>query len=90
MLVDAAQRGACRERSTSSSPKPPATELPQPALDPEPVSELHDLDPAKVLRLVAALGGSCGRILLVGCEPETFGDEERRHGAERAGGGGGR
>jgi hydrogenase maturation protease len=28
------------------------------------------------LRLVKTLGGSCGRILLIGCEPETFGDEE--------------
>ncbi len=35
----------------------------------------HDLDPAKVLRLVAALGGSCRRIVLVGCEPLTFGED---------------
>ena len=36
----------------------------------------HDLDPAKVLRVVEALGGGCQRILLVACEPGTFGDEE--------------
>jgi hydrogenase maturation protease len=36
----------------------------------------HDMDPAKVLRLVAALGGNCRRILVVACEPLTFGDEE--------------
>ena len=35
----------------------------------------HDLDPGKVLRLVAAMGGECRRILLVACEPLTFGDE---------------
>ena len=38
--------------------------------------EPHDLDPAKVLHVVEALGGGCQRILLVACEPETFGDEE--------------
>jgi hydrogenase maturation protease len=38
--------------------------------------EPHNLDPAKVLRLAEALGGGCPRILLVACEPETFGDEE--------------
>jgi hydrogenase maturation protease len=36
--------------------------------------EPHDLDPAKVLRLAAILGNSCRHILLVACEPETFGD----------------
>jgi hydrogenase maturation protease len=36
----------------------------------------HDLDPAKVLRLVKALEGRCERLVLVGCEPETFGDED--------------
>ena len=36
----------------------------------------HDLDPAKVLRLVKALGGRCERLVLVGCEPGTFGDED--------------
>lgn len=36
----------------------------------------HDLDPAKVLRLVRALSGNCQRLLLVACEPATFGDEE--------------
>src|SRR5262249_30168956 len=36
--------------------------------------EPHDLDPAKVLRLAATLGDSCQRILLVACEPATFGN----------------
>ena len=34
-----------------------------------PPIEMHNLDPAKVLRLAAALGGQVGRLLLVGCEP---------------------
>ncbi len=29
----------------------------------------HDMDPAKVLRMVTSLGGRVGRVLLVGCEP---------------------
>ncbi len=35
----------------------------------------HELDPAKVLRLVAALGGKYKRVLLVVCEPLTLGGE---------------
>jgi hydrogenase maturation protease len=38
--------------------------------------EPHDLDPAKVLRLAATLGDSCQRILLVACQPATFGDDD--------------
>lgn len=37
--------------------------------------ELHDLDPNKVLRRVAARNGRCRHVILVGCEPQTFGDE---------------
>ena len=36
----------------------------------------HDLDPAKVLRLARMLGGSCPRLLVVACEPLTFGGED--------------
>jgi hydrogenase maturation protease len=36
----------------------------------------HGMDPVRVLRMAQAMGGSIGRILLVGCEPETFGPEE--------------
>lgn len=35
----------------------------------------HEMDPAKVLRTVRAMDGRCRRIVLVGCEPEDFGDE---------------
>jgi PAS domain S-box-containing protein len=35
----------------------------------------HDVDPTKVLRMVRAMNGRCRRIVLVGREPETFGDE---------------
>jgi len=35
----------------------------------------HELDPTKVLRMVAAMDGRCHRIVLVGCEPGDFGGE---------------
>jgi hydrogenase maturation protease len=36
-----------------------------------PLFEAHALDPAKVLRLVDALGGSVRRLVIVGCEPNA-------------------
>ncbi|KLU21157.1 hypothetical protein EOS_37345 [Caballeronia mineralivorans PML1(12)] len=40
----------------------------------------HDLDPAKVLQAVAAMDGEVGRIVLIGCEPESLGTEEGQEG----------
>ena len=37
-----------------------------------PEFDTHAIDPANVLRLVAALGGQPGRIVLVGCEPASI------------------
>ena len=37
--------------------------------------ETHGMDPANVLRLVAALGGRPRRVLLVGCEPTAIAPE---------------
>jgi hydrogenase maturation protease len=34
------------------------------------------MDPEKVLRLASLLGDACVRVVLVGCEPESFGDDE--------------
>lgn len=42
--------------------------------------ETHAMDPVKVLRLVKALGGEPKRVLVVGCEPATFGPEEGQMG----------
>ena len=36
----------------------------------------HGMNPMRVLRMAQAMGGATGRILLVGCEPETLGSEE--------------
>ena len=38
--------------------------------------EPHGMNPMKVLAMVKAMGGEVKRILLVGCEPATFGPEE--------------
>jgi hydrogenase maturation protease len=35
------------------------------------VMDAHRMDPATVVALVASLGGQIGRLLLVGCEPES-------------------
>jgi hydrogenase maturation protease len=37
-----------------------------------PSVETHNMDPVKVLRLAAALGGKVDRLLLVACEPTPF------------------
>lgn len=34
------------------------------------------MDPVKVLRMVGALGGRPKRVLVVGCEPASFGEDE--------------
>lgn len=74
VLIDAMQRGEAPGTVTIVEPERPAQ-----GEEPSPEDLLvtpHDLDPAKVLRLARALGGSCERLLLVACEPATFGDEE--------------
>jgi hydrogenase maturation protease len=38
--------------------------------------EGHNLDPMKVLRLAASMGGEVGHVMLVGCEPELPADAE--------------
>ena len=71
ILVDAAPRGGRPGTLYVVEPTPSGEAVP-------PV-EGHNLDPAKVLRLAAAMGGRVGRLLLVGCEPTPPGgaDEMR-------------
>ena len=68
LLVDAVQRGG----------KPGTLYLLEPGAVPDgpPSFEGHGMDPAQVLRNVRAMGGSPGRVLVLGCEPESFGDPE--------------
>ena len=41
-----------------------------------PMTDAHTMDPLSVLQTVKAMGGTLGRILLVGCEPEDLGEAE--------------
>ena len=68
ILVDAAPRGG----------SPGTLYVLEPTVDqatgPEGANSLlegHGMDPVKVLRLAASLGGRVDRLVLVGCEPET-------------------
>lgn len=42
--------------------------------------ETHAMNPVQVLRLVKMMGGNFGKVLVVGCEPETLGGEEGQMG----------
>jgi hydrogenase maturation protease len=42
--------------------------------------ETHGMHPLKVLRMARSMGAEFKQILLVGCEPETFGPEEGQMG----------
>lgn len=44
------------------------------------VVETHGMNPMKVLNMVKSMGGEFKEILLVGCEPATFGPEEGKMG----------
>jgi len=43
--------------------------------DADVLPDAHDLDPASVMGLLAGLGGSVGRMLVVGCQPSTTGEQ---------------
>jgi hydrogenase maturation protease len=42
--------------------------------------DAHGMDPVKILRLAASMGGPLKRVLLVGCNPATLGPEEGQMG----------
>ena len=72
IMVDATQRG--EEPGTLYVIEPDNGDLNE--LAPHPgVAAAHGLNPEMVFRLVRAMGGKIGRVLIVGCEPETLGDE---------------
>jgi len=68
VLVDAVSRGG-----------PPGTlyviESEPGADDEPPVSLSHELDAAAVLRMAAHSSSRCRRVVIVGCEPQSLGDE---------------
>jgi hydrogenase maturation protease len=73
VLVDALPRGG---RPGTLYVLEPALAPALPVTEEPPLLEGHNLDPARVLRLVAALGGPAQRLIVVGCEPEPPAAEE--------------
>jgi len=69
ILVDAAARGGDPGTLYVIEPENPEGG-PVPAL-----VEAHGMNPMRVLDMVRALGGRPKRVLVVGCEPATLGDE---------------
>jgi hydrogenase maturation protease len=73
ILVDATPRGD--EPGTLYVIEPDLNELDNLSSQ-ELMVEPHGMNPLKVLGMARALGGQFKRVLLVGCEPATFGPEE--------------
>ena len=73
------------DRRVSSRAAPGTISVIEPDLD-DPSTSLgegnfldpHAMNPMNVLRMARAMHGKLKRIVLVGCEPETFGGEEER------------
>jgi len=65
ILVDALPRGGEPGTLYIFEPELPRSDKFPASLD------AHTMDPVAVLQLVSALGGTAGRILVVGCEPAT-------------------
>jgi hydrogenase maturation protease len=73
ILVDATPRGEAP--GTLYTIEPDVSDIN--SLEPNAmVVETHGMNPLKVLSMVKSMGGNFNKVLLVGCEPETFGPEE--------------
>jgi len=74
ILVDAIQRGG----------KPGSIYLIEPLGESGGAMQTHEMAPAKALAAAKTMGATLANVLLVGCEPESFGsDEEPRMGLSR-------
>lgn len=71
ILVDAYPHG--QKPGTVSLVEPDLSNLNS---QPQSMVDAHAMNPINVLRMAAAMNGKLGKILLVGCEPQTFGPEE--------------
>jgi len=75
ILVDAYPHG--QPPGTVSLVEPDLSKLNEPG---QSVVETHGMNPLNVLRMAATMNGSLKKVLLVGCEPATFGGEEGQMG----------
>ena len=67
ILVDAVQRGG----------KPGTMYIIEPLLESVGAMQTHEMAPAKALAAAKAMGAALTNVVLVGCEPESFGSEEK-------------
>ena len=72
ILVDACARGGTPGTVYLIEPDPVEDDPAHPGL---PQLEPHGMNPMNVLRLVKSLGGTPGRVLIVGCEPAELGSD---------------
>ena len=80
---------ARRARRARSTPSSPSCRRPDDGDAPQSLAT-HGMDPVKVLRMAQTLGGTLGRVILVGLRAGDVRARERRtHGPERTGRGGG-
>lgn len=70
ILVDALPRGGQPGTLYTLEPMLAVGEAVEPSLD------AHTMNPVAVLRLVSALGGKVGKLLVVGCEPARLEPDE--------------
>jgi hydrogenase maturation protease len=73
ILVDATARGGAPGTLYTLEIDPDA---PGGLNEPHGEVAMHGMNPMRVLQMAQTMGGCRGRILLVGCEPETLGSEE--------------
>ena len=66
ILVDAVQRGG----------KSGALYLIEPLTDEAGAMQTHEMAPAKALAAAKSMGATLANVILVGCEPESFGTED--------------
>jgi hydrogenase maturation protease len=77
ILVDACQRGGTPGTIYLIEPDP----VDENALHANPVGmEAHGMNPMNALRMVKSMGGTTGRVMIVGCEPADFGSDEGKLG----------
>jgi hydrogenase maturation protease len=74
ILVDACPRGG--RPGSLYVIEPDLNALEGPEAEQAPATDAHSMNPVNVIRMAKSMGGELKRILLVGCEPETFGPEE--------------
>lgn len=73
ILVDAMPRGGPPGTLYVIEPDPTGYGDPSPG---DPLIEAHGMDPLRVLRMVATMGGEPRNVVVVGCEPATLGTED--------------